>query len=244
MFDTSSLPSALRGLTPELIEDLYDLIAKYGADIDGVSMRRLTRSAPRPLYLTAVVPPATRRNITVGPMPGGVIANQCAIVLFDPPPHSVIFWDLRVTLLDVLEFMKSVDAEMDMWREPLTGARRRKVCDRYEKATISVDLVFDKPGKGICLEGITDPDQAMKMFDRPEDVAVLGSGKEGLIVCRAADLPLAKRREERRDGIIAGVLARWGLREPKDTNALSKPDLERLLAEVKAALAAESEDKE
>lgn len=225
------LPHELEGFSPAFVADLRDMVAKYGAEVRGIEgLRRMNLPTPLACQATVTVPPSRMGNISLRPAPFDGDVSRLCILILDDAARSYVQWDRRVTVAEVKAAMAAVDAEMAHCRDPLTGARRRVVCDTFAPPQLSVDAVF-AGGKVVRLSADVDPSVMRLQFDRPGEV-VIERADGGAVLRRMTETEL----EARRDEVTARVLAKHGVRDDGDVEAMSRDRLQDMLAEIAAEL--------
>jgi hypothetical protein len=235
LFEPEDVPAGLAGIDAGLLADLYDLVAKYGVDVAGAEgLRRYGFTLPKAIHVSVTVQPSRQRNMILSPWAGGARVDASHFFMIKDGVASFVLWDRTYSVADVRAAIAAADAEMDAFRDPLSGARRRIASDAFSKAKLQVDVVFAQRGKAVMPGDGIDIETLRQQFDRPDDVAVVTMPDGRQFLCH--------RRDERgfdparKEEAILRMLERHGISTLKELNALPKAELEWLYAELSAEL--------
>jgi hypothetical protein len=230
-FAPEAVPHGLKGLTAELVADLYDCCAKFGKDVVGASgLRRLTLKDDPPIFISVCVPPSPYRHVMVSAIPGGVPPDAHAVPLgADGGLNASLRWDRAVAVSAVRRGIAARDARMrEAGGFDAAGRRVRVASDDLSADRLPVDRVLAERGKRLAVIGCRDPDAARAMFDRPEDVVAVGMAPEGVVVCHRRDAVRADDYER----AVRAVLARRGIARHEQVERMSGAELRELMAEI------------
>lgn len=234
LFEPESLPPELSGVTARLLADLYDVVAKFGADVNGVAIRRLCVNATKAIYVTVVVPPSPMRSMMISRMPGNINEHDCHRFLLKDGRASWVRWDKLFSIEDINAFIAAVDAEMRAAGCVASdGTRLRRASERFSDWKMPIDRVFVRRGR-VIEPGNIDAESLRRQFDRPDDIAVITDAAGRQLLCRAADVGYIELRSQ----LAKEVLRRHGVSSPADLQNLPPKERAAIAAAIAKVLSA------
>lgn len=227
----------LPDLTDALIDELFDVVWKFGRPVREAGLIFIAVTHPRVLYASMSAEAGKRRMVLMASHDGH-LDGQAYVIPLDGGEENHLTWDSRLTVEDVRRFVFTVDAMLRTHGGiNVEGVRHRVAFELSERLFArSVDVVF--PSEHIALLPVpADSDRAAEVlrrqFDRPDDIAPFRDCFGNLFLCLAAWLPEA----ERRNFAMRRVCARRGITSNKAFEEMSPYQYRAYVRELERELA-------
>lgn len=228
------MPSAPKDVTLALIDDLFDLVRRFGRVVPEGPHLFIAVIDPVPMY-SVVSAIFGARQMWVMARHDEVVSTAPYVIPLDGDGNGVV-WDAELSAENARACIAAVDKRLRAYKGAfLSDGRRERVpydlSDRLFQR--SVDATFTSPN---VMMPIRNPALLMvyrSQFDRPEELVPFTDGFNHLYLCRAAHLDEVTHRQ----AALARVCARWGITRRQQLGELSPEDTVRFSTEFDKELA-------
>lgn len=218
----------LPGLAVGLIDDLFDLVRRFGRAVQEGPYLFIAVTRPTTMLVRISAIFGDKQMYVLSRHDEAPAGVPCLIEL--GAPEKFVAWDCAVSVEDARAFIAAVDGTLRQHAGAFNsdGVRMRVDYDLSKRLFArSVDATFATAEdlmsvpRSVSLTGIR------AQFDRPEKLVPFVDHFMCTHLCRLTHLDEIKRR----DAAKMRVCMRWGIREREALKALPPDDLERLYKE-------------
>ncbi len=222
------MPSAPRDVTLALIDDLFDLVRRFGRVVPEGPHLFIAVTDPVPMYVVVSAIFGTRQMWVMARHDEVVQATPYVIPL--DREGDVVIWDSDMSAENARACIAAIDKRLRAYKGAFlsNGSRERVPYDLSERLfQRSVDATFTSPN---VMMPIRNPALLMvyrSQFDRPEELAPFVDGFNHLYLCRATHLDEVAHRQ----AALTRVCGRWGITKRQQLGELSPEDVTRFSVE-------------
>lgn len=228
-----SRPSEIKGLTPEIANDLYDIVRKFGQvspEEQAVRFRSGNIGLGFELFITASIKP-DNHNMLV--RKGDTVSS--ANITLVQARRATIMWDRTLSVEEARRAIIRIDEEVALAGliDPQTKKRKPIPAEQaINRSTVlyAVDSVFTTPDAGFMVLPGQDPRRVLQQFDHPERLEIVLNPMGGVTITLKESLPRLQKRAK----IVDQVLREQGIdmTNPRDIDRLSLSDIAALRLEI------------
>lgn len=230
-------PPEVRGLTPALVADTFDITRKWGqVDVDDQLIRFQSGNLGLgyELITSARMEPGSPEGLLLIVAKSAVPLGGMVFIRTD---QGIVMWHRQLTSEEAQKAVSVIDQNAKKAGLISETGERKALSPEHSvfmPEKYKTEEVFRESGSSFLVPPGEDPEKYLNRFDRPDDLTIVGMPGGGFSIIKKDQLPYLQRRAQ----IVHQILAERGINinDPSLIGKLSAAEILRLREEIQRRL--------